>query len=334
MRQNHFYANGKAQAMTLERDRETISISVIIVSYNSRSVLHDCLASLESELWNQVIVVDNLSSDGSAEMVREDFPWANLIVSKKNGGYGAAANLAIAECSTKYVLLLNPDTVLHPGATQVLGDYLDQYPQVAIAGPQLLNPDGTRQISCFEYPTPLATLKKETSLARLGWHSSNVPSVGIEGQSDPAAQSEFWVLGAALAIRRNAFDFVGGFDESYFMYYEEVDLCYRLKQAGWQIDYVPGTAVMHIGGASTKRQRAAMLRQLYRSLCHFYQQHYSGSQKALLRLILTYLMFRNILRDRLRSYRLLASHSDAVENLSVWRSILTGVWSSNGWLKD
>ena len=111
-----------------------------------------------------------------------------------------------------------------------------------------------------------------------------------------------WVLGAALAIRRAAFDAVGGFDKSFFMYFEEVDLCYRFKQAGWQTHFVPEASVIHVGAASTKRHRPVMLKQFYNSLSHFYQKHYSSSEKIDLKFVLTYLMFRNILKDMIRSF--------------------------------
>jgi N-acetylglucosaminyl-diphospho-decaprenol L-rhamnosyltransferase len=146
-------------------------------------------------------------------------------------------------------------------------------------------------------------------------------------------QSVPWVLGAALAIRRSAFDSVGGFDESFFMYFEEVDLSYRLSQIGWQTHFAPQAVIAHVGGASTKHHRAAMLQQMYKSLCHFYQRHFSGRRKLQLRFILTYLMLRNILKDSFRLYNS-TMREEAADNLSVWRSILASAWSKNGWLQD
>jgi GT2 family glycosyltransferase len=305
-----------------------LPISVVIVSYNSRELLRACLASIESEQSGQVTVIDNVSSDGSDEMVAGDFPWVSLIKCKKNEGYGAAANLAIASCSSKYVLLLNGDTLLQPGSLQALNDYLDEHPQVAIVGPTLVKPDGTRQASWFPFPTPLQILLRETSLSKIlpDNLSSDVPDV---------ARAVPWVLGAALAIRRVAFESIGGFDRSFFMYYEEVDLCYRLKQSGWQIHFTPAAAVAHIGGASTKQQWMAMAIQLYKSLCHFYKKHYSRVQSFQLKLVLTYLMLRNIVKDALKSI-----HRTDLDELShptgdwrVWGSVLSGIWSMNGWLK-
>jgi N-acetylglucosaminyl-diphospho-decaprenol L-rhamnosyltransferase len=332
MLQDRFSDNDKRQPVEPRTDQVSASMSVVIVNYNSREYLRNCLLSIGPEQSRQVVVVDNLSSDGSEEMVKHDFPWVQLIISEKNAGYGAAANLAIANSSSKYVLLLNPDTVLQPGALQVLFDYLDSQPRAAIVGPQLVNPDGTPQVSCFEFPTPFHTLMKETRLSRFKRRSIANLLAGILDGSIQGVPPMPWVLGAALAIRRSAFDAVGGFDQSFFMYYEEVDLCYRLHLAGWQTLYAPEAFVMHVGGASTKPYRAAMLRQFYKSLCHFYQQHYSDMQKLQLKFILTYVMIRNFLKDRYRSYRSPVKKEEARDNLSIWQSILSSIWARDGWL--
>jgi GT2 family glycosyltransferase len=280
-------------------------------------------------------VIDNASSDGSAELVRQDFPWVRLIASKQNHGYGAAANVAITSCSSKYVLLLNCDTLLQPGTLQALSDYLDQHPRVAVVGPSLVNPDGTRQISCFAFPTPLQTLLRETSLPFLLQRLSPVHFNNLLTGPPQYTQAVPWVLGAALAIRCSALESVGGFDPSFFMYYEEVDLCYRLQKAGWEIHFAPVASITHVGGASTKQHRTAMASQLYRSLCHFYQQHYSGRQILQLKLIMTYLMIRNIIRDSFRSSHIaaLSRNRYGTDDLLVWRSVLFNLWSTGGWFK-
>lgn len=308
-------------------ERTELPISVVVVSYNSRKLLRSCLASIEAEQPAQVIVVDNASSDGSGEMVAQDLPWVKLIQSKRNNGYGGAANLAIASCSSKYVLLLNCDTLLQPGSLKALRIYLDQHPRVAIAGPSLVNPDGTRQTSCFPFPTPQQLLLRETSLYKI-WPD------GLSSNSLRIAQAVPWVLGAALAIRRQAFESVGGFDPTFFMYYEEVDLCYRLSKSGWQAHFTPAAIVTHVGGASTKQQQTAMAIQLYKSLCHFYQQHYSRMQRFQLKVVLTYLMWRNIIKEIFRvAGRSFRRQADSQSNdLLAWRSVLSNVWSKNGWL--
>ena len=304
-----------------------LPISIVIVSYNSRELLRACLASTASEQADEVIVIDNASSDGSDQMVIRDFPWVRLIESE-NGGYGAAANLAIASSSSKYVLLLNSDTTLHPGTLHALCDHLDQHPEAAIVGPLLMNLDGTHQPSCFPFPTPLQTLLRETSLSK---YVTSAPAKNFR----PSVQIVPWVLGAALAIRRSAFDSVGGFDQSFFMYFEEVDLCYRLDRAGRQTHFLPDATVTHLGAGSTRRERPTMLLQLYKSLCHFYQLHYSGFHRFQLKLVLTYLMVRNMVKEIFRRIQSMYSHqlTQPADDLWVWRTMLKSLWSKNGWLR-
>lgn len=316
------------QAVSPAAKRMTTPVSVVIVSYNSRELLEACLASIEPEQYDRVIVIDNASTDGSAQLIRENFPWVTLIASDKNHGYGGAANLAVASCSSKYVLLLNCDTLLQPGSLQALSEYLDLHPQAAIVGPALVGPDGTRQASCYSFPTPLQVLLRETSLSKAWPYAQS---------NDPPrfARAVPWVLGAALTIRKQAFESVGGFDRSFFMYYEEVDLCYRLKRSGWQTHFLPSATVTHIGGASTKQQRTAMTMQLYKSLCLFYRQHYSRMQSIQLKFVLTYLMLRNILKEALKISQKTNSYDarHPVDDLQVWRLILSNVWSKKGWLR-
>jgi GT2 family glycosyltransferase len=327
--------NGLSVDIENKRERQVrgvkqapLPISIVIISYNSREDLRACLTSMEAEPWSEVIVVDNVSSDGSDEIVTQEFPKMRLIRSNHNNGYGAAANLGIASCSSKYVLLLNSDTLLQWGTLQSLTDYLDRHPQVAVVGPSIVNPDGIRQASCFPFPTPWQILLRETSLAKI-WSENGANHFPDSARAVP------WVLGAALAIRRQAFTSVGGFDQSFFMYYEEVDLCYRLNKAGWQTHFTPAATVTHIGGASTKQKRTAMAIQLYKSLCHFYKQHHSRVRRFQLKLVLTYLMLRNILKETFTVDRRSTSDnvSHTMEDLMVWRSVLSSVWSTNGWLK-
>ena len=315
--------------------RVVSSVAIAIVNYNTREHLRACLASVASEQCEEVVVVDNASSDGSAEMVQSNYPWVRLVTNQVNCGYGAAANQAIASCSSRYVLLLNSDTLLRPGTLQVLGNYLDQHPQAAIVGPRLANPDGTLQASCFPFPTPLHTLLRESRLATVMRYLPRLRHAYLPVWSHCYARVVPWVLGAALAIRREAFEAVGGFDNSFFMYFEEVDLCYRLQAAGWQVHFAPVTNVTHAGGASTQQYRPTMALQLYESLCHFYRQHYSGWQIFQLKLVVTYLMLRNSFRDRARLS--CAAHSSPndhlAEDLVVWRGVLGNVWSRAGWLE-
>lgn len=286
-----------------DETRASSSFAVVIINYNTREHLRACLASVQGDTPGEVVVVDNASSDGSAEMVRAEYPWVSLYANTANTGYGAAANQAIHNCTAPYVLLLNSDTLLQPGTLRALSAYFKYYPQAAVVGPRIVNPDGTLQVSCFPFPTPLHTLFRESVFSVLIGRIPVLRDWYLPTSSHNHAQSVPWVLGAALAMRRTAFEAVGGFDESFFMYFEETDLCYRLHEAGWEIHFTPDATIIHVGAASTEQRRADMAVQLYASLYHFYQKHYSCRAIRQLNAIVTYVMLRNIIRDTLRLCR-------------------------------
>jgi N-acetylglucosaminyl-diphospho-decaprenol L-rhamnosyltransferase len=249
--------------------------AVVIVNYNTREDLRACLNSVLAAGPRQVVVADNGSSDGSREMVRETFPGVDLL-ELANPGYGGAANRAIATTDTPYVLLLNPDTLLAPDALLALGAYLEAHPPVGMVGPRLLNPDGSLQPSCYPYPGSLRWAFDNDDLAPLRRRSTRLRESGYRTWSHDCPRRVPCVMGAVLAIRRSAFDAVGGFDESFFMYYEEIDLCYRLNAAGWEVHFAPVTEVVHAGGTSTSQRRSAMSVAHYRSAEHFHRKHYRG----------------------------------------------------------
>jgi GT2 family glycosyltransferase len=252
-------------------------IAVAVVSYNTCDVLRACLDSVVSDAADvELVVADNGSTDGRLEMVRREFPRARLLVDRSNPGYGAAANAAVAACEAAYVLLLNSDTVLRAGTIAALAAYLDAHPRVGIVGPRLLNPDGSLQRSCFPWIGTFRYFFEKSALART---AARIPPLRdrlfIRWSSHERARHVPWVLGAALAIRRSAFDQVGGFDPSFFMYGEEVDLAYRLSRTGWQIHFAPVADIVHVGGVSTARLPVAMSVQQTLSSLHFYRRHYS-----------------------------------------------------------
>ena len=305
-----------------------MSTAVVIVNHNTREHLRACLASVMPQQPNQVIVVDNGSTDDSQQMTREQFPAVELI-ENGNKGFGAGANLGVAATRRPYVLLLNSDTRLLPGALAALERYLDSRPRVGLVGPRLLNPDGSLQPSLYPNPAPMAELMRWTSLRRI---AAGIPSLRRKYLLDLPHDCETeagWLAGAALALRRIAFDHIGGFDTSFFMYSEEVDLAYRLQLAGWSVRLTPNAEVLHVGGASTAAYRAEMMAHLYASMTHFYRKHYGPRERTLLRAILTYFMARNLVRDRLRLLR--ASSEDTrrvlAEDMSAWRRVLATTWS-------
>jgi N-acetylglucosaminyl-diphospho-decaprenol L-rhamnosyltransferase len=289
-------------------------IAVVLVAHNDRELLLGALASVRDS--SEVVVVDNSSKDGTAEAVRRAFPEVRLLESP-NDGYGAAANRGIAACSAPCVLLLNSDVVVRPGALRALADYLDSHPRAGLAGPRLENPDGTLQRSCFAFlGTARLAIDKTVLGRRLGRWS-------IHYGSYDRPRTAPWVLGAALAIRREAFDAVGGFDPAFFLYGEEVDLCYRLWQAGWEVHYAPSATVMHVGGASTGAQPRFEVQRV-ESARLFYRRHYPPVRAAVLDGLIRTAMRLRWLRDslRLRLARDDRRRSRLAEDLAIWRGVL------------
>jgi GT2 family glycosyltransferase len=227
-------------------------MAAAIVSFNTRGLLDACLESVAAAHPTETVVVDNASTDGSIELVRERYGGVKLIVCERNRGYGAAANRAIGACAAAYVLLLNSDTVLAPDALRTLETYLDHHPRAAVVGPRLVYPDGTLQRSTYPDPSVADTLLGETGLHLLTSRLPYLSERSLRTWRHDVARPVPWVLGAALAIRREAFEAIGGFDEGFFLYGEEVDLCRRLAAAGYETHFAPVTSVVHVGGASTR----------------------------------------------------------------------------------
>ena len=307
------------------------SVGVVVVSFETRELLRECLASVIEDGAAEVIVVDNASSDGSAEMVSSDFPTARLVVNAVNVGYGSAANQGVRTCPLSTVLLLNADTRVRPGTLGALGVYLEEHPTAALVGPRIVDEAGVRQPSCFPFPDPLHTFLDTTVVGGLAralpslrrrWPTAYLPE---SGSSVP------WLLGAALAIRREPFLGLGGFDEAFFLYSEEVDLCYRVTQAGWEVHFTPNATVVHTGGASTRQQSLETEPRRYFATQDFYRRHYRVGAQRVLTILTTYRMLHNMARDSLALWRS-SSPSERTRletQLAVWRRVLKGTWQSH-----
>jgi N-acetylglucosaminyl-diphospho-decaprenol L-rhamnosyltransferase len=259
------------------------AVTAVVVSHNTRGVLERCLGALARENA-RTIVVDTASSDGSVEFVRERMPGVRLVALSQNTGYGAAANRGAELVDSPFLLLLNADAwPLHNGVA-ALQAALESDPKLAVAAPLLLDEDGSVQRSVFGYPrSPLALAawvaapSLVSKLFRL-WRALGVGVRARIGVVEPILTGDF-PLGAALLIRMEAWDAAGGFDESFFMYSEETDLCERLRRLGWKIGLCAGGAFVHIGGASTSPVRAAMEREQLRSYIRFFSKH-RGAEAA------------------------------------------------------
>ena len=229
-----------------------VTVSIIIVSYNTRALLADCLASLPAGvggLASETFVVDNGSQDGSPQMVRADFPDVRLIRNARNVGFAAANNQALRSANGRYVLLLNSDTRVHPGAIETMVHFMDAHREAGYCGPRLLNADASHQPSARRFPTLLSTAFTLLSLGHRFPHSPHTIDLHVMyGQRRPFRAD--WLSGACLMVRRAALRHVGPLDEGFFMYFEETDWCRTLAKHKWQGWYVPSAQVTHLGGAS------------------------------------------------------------------------------------
>jgi N-acetylglucosaminyl-diphospho-decaprenol L-rhamnosyltransferase len=256
-------------------------VSIVIVNWNTRNLLLECLASIQAYSSQcEVVVVDNGSTDGSVSALRSEFPNVIVIDRAKNEGYARANMAGFRAASGEYILFLNSDTLIPNGAIDNLVAFLECRPRIAACGPRLLQPDGKAQPFAFGNDPTLRYLLAR-ACARIGmraplhdWETSEVQNVD-------------WVSGACLLIRRSAFEQIGGFDEQMFMYFEDNDICLRLRKAGWGVAYNPHVAIAHIGGASlcdSSRRR----RYYYQSLRYFFSKHYSIWNRAALRVFLAF----------------------------------------------
>lgn len=272
----------------LQDDKAVSDLSIVVVNWNTRELLLQCLRSIYSDrdtqqrLAVEVIIVDNGSKDGSVQAVRQQFPEVRIIENEENAGFARANNQAIVASRGRFVLLLNSDTEVMPGALFRLCQFMEEHPNAAGAGARILNADHTLQISCFPLPTVWSEFWYLLHLD-LVWPYAEYQ---MDRWQEDAARSVDVLLGACLLLRRRALDQVGLLDESFFMYSEEVDLCYRLHQAGWRLYWVPEAEVVHYGGQSTNQMAPEMFLQLYRSKVRYFHKHYGARTVRLYKLVL------------------------------------------------
>jgi N-acetylglucosaminyl-diphospho-decaprenol L-rhamnosyltransferase len=225
-----------------------MDVSLIILNYKTKDLLQQCLEEIVSSHWalhTEVVVVDNDSRDGSLEMIRERFPTVRAIASGTNVGFAAGMNLAFKEARGRYFLILNPDVSRFGNAVPTLCAYMERHPKVGLAAPRLVYPDGREQISCYRFPTVWIPLLRRTPLGHLPWAQEVLGQYVMRDFSRKDNLPVGWVIGACMLIRRSALEEVGAFDERFFLYFEDVDLCRRLWQAGWEVHYVADAEVVH-----------------------------------------------------------------------------------------
>lgn len=261
-----------------------LDLSIVILNWNTRDLLADCLTSIAETtegLPLEVIVVDNASTDGSLEMVRERFPQVQLVANQANVGFARGNNQGVGLSHGRYLLLLNSDARLLPQAVQALLTVAEAHPGAGIVGAQLLNADGSFQASHSRFPTQWQEFLILSGLGRM-WHGRWYPSHGPEEDKGP--QRVDYVEGACLLVRREAFDAAGGLDEGYFMYAEEVDWCYAMRAKVWEVWYQPAAKVIHLGGGSSRSRLPQREADLYRGQVRFFRKHYGDRAAKLLKL--------------------------------------------------
>lgn len=251
-------------------------LSIIVVNWNTKDVIRRCLSSIRKNSLmhsHEVIVVDNASVDGSADMIASEFPEVTLIRSQTNLGYAAGNNLAFSQASGEWLLTLNPDTEFVDGSLDVAVDCLASMSDYGVLGAKQILPDGSVQRSVRGFPTYLGVLG-EIEIFRKLFNSYRLDDFDYEEMQE-APQP----MGTFLLFRRQALTEIGDpkkpFDEGFPIFFNEVDLLYRLRQAGWKCIYNPKVRIWHVGGESTKQVRSSMIWETYRSLVRYMRKHHS-----------------------------------------------------------
>jgi N-acetylglucosaminyl-diphospho-decaprenol L-rhamnosyltransferase len=262
----------------------TTRVSAVVVNYNARDYLVDCVRSLRADGIDEIVLADNASSDRSVETLLASDPAVIVVPVGANLGFGAAANRGVAAATGDVVAIMNPDLVVEPGTTKALVGALDRGPSLAFVGPRIENRDGTVYPSARRFPSLvdaaghafLHYVKPDNRFSRryrmLDWDHADARDVD-------------WVSGTFIVGRRNAYEGLGGFDEAYFMYAEDVDLCWRAWKAGWRVGYEPEGRIIHVIGGSTELMPYRMILAHHRSLLRFAVKSETGPRRLLLPLV-------------------------------------------------
>ena len=271
-------------------------VAAVVVTYNAMPYLERCLDSLAG---CQTVVVDHGSTDGTLELVRGR---SVRLVEQENRGLAAGWNRGVEETDAPYVLLLNSDAWMLEGAVERLAAFADEHPDAAVVGPRLLNPDGSLQPSVRAFPTMWRLTTEYYGLRKIAPHSRALNEFYGGGFDHDSVREVDFVKAACLLVRRSAIDEVGPADESFFLFSEEVDWCYRFRQAGWKVFFFPGAEVTHVGGGSWRREFDLGFREQLRGHVRFFAKH-RGMKEAerVRRLLIAGLRFRSLVMPSRRS---------------------------------
>ena len=289
----------------------TPNVTAVLVNYNAGPELRRALQSIAAEMSGQpweAFVIDNASVDGSGAIIDEFAPQAHLVTNVENVGFARGVNQGLRLASAPRVLIMNPDCRLMAGAIAALTSALEAYPSCALVGPRILNPDGSVQGSARGDPDMFTGLFGRTTLLRRLLPELSVSKRNVVLPDDVAREGGDslvvdWLSGACMLARRDALERVNGFDERYFLYWEDADLCRRLREAGYQVRYVPGATAIHRVAHSSRRAKSAAIRAFHESAYLYYSTHVApgGSQRTLDRRIrrrLKRMLARGILKAR------------------------------------
>ena len=262
-----------------QRETDLNSLSIVIVNWQTRDCLKACLESISKyppSAEFEVIVVDNASSDGSGEMVRESFPDVRLISSPRNIGYAEGNNRGIEASTGEYMLLLNPDVEVQLDALDALLAFMKAHPDAAAVGGRLIGSDGKVQSSCRAFPEPMGVLFEYLKLSAIFPKSTFFGSYRMTWFDYSHDAEVDQPMASCLLISRKAWGEVGKLDIEYPIFFNEVDWLYRAKRMGWKVWFTSGAEVIHAGGASTRQVKPEMVRESHRSLVRFYEQYYKN----------------------------------------------------------
>lgn len=268
-----------------------MDVSIVIVNWNTKELLRDCLNSIyeqAGEIDYEIIVVDNASTDGSAEMVKRNFPHVTLIENSENRGYAAGVNQGVAVAKGRYVLVLNSDTIVCDNAIEKTMQYADKHPEAAVVGCQVWEDSDTVQMTCFRFPSVLNLFLDMLALSRIFKKNRFFGRAGMWWWLRDSEREVDVVSGMFMLVRHRAVDEVGLMDELYFLLCEETDWCYRFSKAGWKRIFWPGAKIIHVDGGSQSRKKAnlKMMVQFQKSILIFFRKHYSLIEYLLARVLL------------------------------------------------
>lgn len=266
-----------------------MKLSICIVSWNTRDLLKKCLASIYKYPPScdfEVFAADNNSSDGTPDMVEKNFPQVSLIKNKENLGFARANNQIIEKAKGKYILLLNPDTEVFAGSIDTLMNFLDNNKDAGVVAPKLVNSDGSLQRSCMGFPTLGAMAMRQLFLEALLPFNPYTKKYLMSGFKHDKVAEVDQPMGACLLVRKEIIDKIGPFDSGYYMFFDEVDLCFRIKKAGWKIFFDPASSVMHHGGTAVKKWSPFKLSKVWTaSRNHYFRKHHGLPAVRILHLL-------------------------------------------------